>query len=331
MSIKEIKRITGFSYSTISRVLSGKAEEFRISKKTCQAILRAAEKLDYRPNMLARSLRLRRTMTIGLMVSDIQNPFFGELGSRIERLLREHGYSTFLCNTNELPENEEFYMKILHDRRVDGIIVTPVHTTEWGYMKSLRREPPIVLIDRVLLQTKLPWVTSENTAAAERLTEELVDLGSRRIAFLGGIPGTYISKVRYQGYQNALRKRGLRLERELVFFKGYSAEAGEEMMTKALELRPDLDAVFCVNNLVFFGATRVVREYEQRQGRQLMMAGFDIGHYRRLLDRPLITADQDLDALAHAAVNLLLSLINRTPLEKTQLMLPITLHRHRLE
>ena len=91
MSLKEIKGITGFSYSTISRVINGKAEEFRISEETVQVILDAAEKLNYRPNILARSLRLRKTMTIGLIVSDIQNPFFGELASRIERLLRQHG------------------------------------------------------------------------------------------------------------------------------------------------------------------------------------------------------------------------------------------------
>ncbi len=330
MSIKEIKRLTGFSYSTISRVLSGKAEQFRISKKTCREILRAAEKLNYRPNMLARSLRLRKTMTIGLMVSDIQNPFFGELGSRIERLLREHGYSTFLCNTNELPENEEFYLKILNDRRVDGIIVTPVHTTEWSSIKTLRRETPIVLIDRVLSRTRLPWVTSENTAAAERLTDELINLGYTRIAFLGGIPDTYISKVRYQGYENALHKSGIQLEKDLILFKGYSSEAGEEMMDRVGKARPDLEAVFCVNNLVFFGAVRVAREYEQKLGRSIMMAGFDISHYVNLFERPVISADQDVDALAGAAVNLLLSLINKKKLEKTQLMLPIAIHKHRL-
>jgi len=331
MSLKEIKKLTGYSYSTISRVLNGKAEQFRISKRTCRKILKAAEKLDYRPNILARSLRLRKTMTIGLMVSDIRNPFFGEMGSIIEKILREHGYSTILCNTNEVPEIEELYLKILDDRQVDGIIVVPVHTTEWDYMKTMKRYPPIVLLDRVLYRTKLPWVTSENRAAAEKLTNELIDLGYRKIAFLGGIPNTYISLVRYHGFQDAFKKRGLKLNKNVILFKGYSTEAGEEMMEEILRNNPDLEAVFCVNNLVFFGAAKVAREFERKEKRSLMMAGFDISHYSYLLERPLLSADQNINALAKAVVEILMGLINKVPLEKPQVTLPIAINKHLLK
>lgn len=184
MSIKEIKKITGFSYSTISRVLSGKADEFRISTKTRKQILDAAAHLNYRPNILARSLRLQKTHTVGLIVSDIQNPFFGELSSSIEQLLRTHGYSTILCNTNEIPENEELYLKILVDRKVDGIIIAPIHTSEWDSMEILIKQTRVVLIDRIFYETSLPWVTSENAEAAAEVTRELVRLGHRKIAFL---------------------------------------------------------------------------------------------------------------------------------------------------
>jgi LacI family transcriptional regulator len=330
MSLKEIKGLTGFSYSTISRVINGKAEEFRISEETVRVILDAAQKLNYRPNILARSLRLRKTMTIGLIVSDIQNPFFGELASRIERLLRQHGYSTILCNTNEIPENEEFYLQILVDRQVDGIIIAPIHTEEWDYLESLRKETSVILIDRIFYSTDLPWVTSENTRAAEALVNELLKLGHRRIAFLGGTPETYISGVRYNGYKKALENGSVKIDKRLVFFKGYSAEAGEEMMEKLLERGIEFDAVFCVNNMVFFGAMKVVHEYERRHDREIMMSAFDIGRYSSMFKRPLISANQDLGEISTAAVDLLLDRINDRPRRQNQIIMPITVDKYRL-
>ena len=276
MSIKDIKRITGFSYSTISRVLSGKSAEFRISQATQKKILDAATELNYRPNMLARSLRLRRTTTVGLIVSDIRNPFFGELGSRIETLLRGRGYSTILCNTNEIPENEESYLNILVDRKVDGIILSPIRTEQWPFIDTLRREVPIVLVDRIFRETALPWVASDNAGGAEGVTRRLIGLGYRRIGFLGGTPGTYITESRYSGFESAMTAGLGGVDRTLVVYGGYSAQDGAEMAERLLRRRSDVEAVFCVNNLVFF-------------------------------QRPLVSADQDLEQMAAATVSLLLT------------------------
>ena len=330
MSIKEIQKMTGFSYSTISRVLNGKAKEFRISDETSRAILEAADKLHYRPNILARSLRLRKTLTIGLIVPDIQNPFFGELSWRIERLFREHGYSTILCNTSEIPENEEFYLKVLVDRQVDGIIISPIHTEEWNDMEGIRRDTPVVLIDRIFYKTDLPWVTGDNVKAAEDLTTELIKRGYHRIAFLGGTPDTYINAVRFQGYMDALKKHGIDLDEEIVLFQGYSTEAGVEMMGKMFEKRPDIEAVFCVNNLVFLGAMKVVQQQELRTKRYILMAAFDISRYCNIFKRPLVCANQDLQRLADESVSLLIDEINESPRQDNHLVLPICVQAHRM-
>jgi LacI family transcriptional regulator len=330
MSIKKIQELTGFSYSTISRVLNGKAKEFRISGETCGAILKAAEEINYRPNILARSLRLRKTMTIGLTVPDIQNPFFGELAWRIEKLLREHGYSTILCNTNEIPENEEFYLKVLVDRQVDGIIIAPIHTKEWNELEDIRRETSVVLIDRIFYETDLPWVTSANTEAAEALTTELIKLGYSRIAYLGGTPGTYINSARFKGYQNALRINNLALDHDIILFKGYSPEAGEEMMQALLERAPDIQALFCVNNLVFLGALKIIQKHEMKSDRYIMIGAFDIARYCGIFKRPLLCANQDLQKLADAAVSLLLDKINDRPLANLHITLPISVAKHRI-
>jgi LacI family transcriptional regulator len=330
MSIKEIKALTGFSYSTISRVLSGKADAFRISAKTREQILEAAARLNYRPNILARSLRLRKTTTVGLIVSDIQNPFFGELASRIEQILRAHGYSTILCNTNEVPENEEFYLRLLVDRKVDGILIAPIHTAEWGAMETLVRETPVVLVDRIFYETTLPWVTSGNAEAAETVTRELVRRGYRKIAFLGGPPETYITRTRFGGFRKALAESLGRVDESLVLMKGYSVQAGREMMARLLDERPDVEAVFCVNNLVFYGAVGPVNDFELRQARPVMMAGFDVGDYASLMKRPLISADQNLGELAGAAVGLLLDPEPGAAGADNHKTIPVAIVRHRL-
>jgi LacI family transcriptional regulator len=330
MSLKKIQEMTGFSYSTISRVINGKAKEYRISDGTCRAILKAAERLDYRPNILARSLRLKTTMTIGLIVSDIQNPFFGELASKIERLLRQHGYSAILCNTNEIPENEEFYLQVLVDRKVDGIIIAPIHTEEWDYLENISQETSVVLIDRIFYKTDLPWVTSDNTLAAENTINQLIKLGYKNIAYLGGTPGTYINSVRYQGYQKAFEKNSLEIDKNKVLFKGYSTEAGEEMTARLFEQVPDIDAVFCVNNLVFLGAMKIVQQYERKNHCSIMMAAFDIGRYCNIFKRPLMCANQNLDILAKSAVGLLIDKINDNPRKDHQLISPITVDKHRI-
>lgn len=331
MSIKEIQEMTGFSYSTISRVLNGKAKEFRISDTTCKQIQDAASSVNYRPNILARSLRLQKTMTIGLIVSDIRNPFFGELASRIESLLREYGYSTILCNTNEIHENEEFYLQVLIDRKVDGIIISPISTKEWDYLETIRQEAPVVLIDRIFYKTDLPWVTSDNAKAAERLANELIDYGYKRIAFLGGTPETYISHVRYQGFENAMKRHSIKIDKNNVLFEGYSAEAGEKMMEKMLEHNPDIEAVFSVNNQVFHGAMRVVQRYETKNKRSIMMAAFDIGNYCDIFKRPLLCANQDLWKLAKSAVTILLNQINKNSNKENQLIVPISIRRYRCD
>lgn len=330
MSIKRIQQMTGFSYSTISRVLNGKAQEFRISDKTRQAILKAAEALNYRPNILARSLRLRRTHTVGLIVPDIQNPFFGELASRIEKLLREQGYSTILCNTNEIPENEEFYLKVLVDRQVDGIIIAPIHTKEWDAMEEIRRERSIVLIDRIFYETDIPWVTSANERAAEELMNGLIGIGFSRIAYLGGTAETYINTMRFAGYRRALAGRGLPVDNKIVLFEGYSPEAGERMMESLLQREPDTRAVLCVNNLVFIGAMKVVQKHEIETEKPIMMAAFDIDRYCEIFKRPLLCARQDQEKLAASAVALLMKGIQNTIGPDRHLVVPMSIGRHRI-
>jgi LacI family transcriptional regulator len=330
MSIKLIHELTGFSYSTISRVINGKSKDYRISEDTQKAILEAAAKINYRPNILARSLRLKKTLTIGLIVSDIQNPFFGELGSRIEKDLRVQGYSTILCNANEVPANEEFYLKILVDRHVDGIIISPIQTEEWRFLENIGKKTPVVLMDRIFFHTELPWVTSENARAAELMTETMIALGHKSIAYLGGTPDSYINAVRFKGFRNAFENHGIQPNPDILLSVGYSVKAGEDMMTTALEKDPNLRAVFCVNNLVFLGAMKVIQQNEMNGGPGKLVGAFDIKPYCNIFKRPIICANQDLETIGKTAVSLMMDRINDRPRDKNHIIVPIHVQTHRL-
>jgi LacI family transcriptional regulator len=330
MSIKQIREMTGFSVSTISRVLNGKSREFRISETARRAIMEAAEKINYRPSILARSLRLKKSMTIGLIVPDIMNPFFGELSWMIERSLGQHGFSTIICNTGGIPKNEEFYLRVLVDRQVDGILIAPTHTKEWTELENVSVRTAVVLLVRILYETGLPWVTSDNLAAAEALTSEIVKLGHSRIGFLGGSRGSYIDSARFSGYRNALQKFGLPLDDEVVTHKGLTIESGEVMMRALVSRAPGIQAVFCINNLVFLGAMKVVREHEAETGEPIMLAAFDIDRYSGLFRRPLLSANQDMESLASAAVSLFLDRINGRPVRDGHITIPVRIDRYRI-
>lgn len=329
MTIKRIHELSGFSESTISRVLNGKTKEFRISQKTADKIQQIADLLNYRPNRLAKSLRLKKTMTMGLIISDILNPFWGEIASWIEKLFRQHGYSTILCNSNENLKNEDFYLKVLEDLHVDGIIISPFHTEEWAFMKSLRDNTPIVLIDRIFKNTTLPWVICENTCASEIMIDEMIKLGYRRIAYLGGIQDSYINNVRYKGFQNAFNKHSVGIDENIVLFQEkYCPENDIKGIQNLFDKNTDIEAIFCVNNLVLFRVLKVIKIWEAKNKRQLLLSAFDVGRFINLIDRPLIYADQDVNKVAESAVNLLLAQIEGRDIKNYQIVLPFHIKKH---
>jgi DNA-binding LacI/PurR family transcriptional regulator len=136
--------------------------------------------------------------------------------------------------------------------------------------------------------------------------------------------------VRYKGYQRALQKNSLKLDKKLVLFRDYSKEAGEEMMEALLSQDTSPGAVFCINNLVFFGAMKVVQSYEKQHKRSIMMSGFDIAYYADIFKRALISADQDMEKLASAAVSLLIDRIKCQERKEYHIIIPISVKKHRL-
>ena len=197
-SIKDVAKAAGVSTATVSRALS-KGEHVRPEVR--KRVMEAVEQLAYRPNLLARSLRSQQTTTIGLIVSDIRNPFFTSISRAVEDTAYEQGYSLFLCNTDENPEKEEIYLNLMRDENVAGVIFSPTRHTAASFT-SLNVSFPTVIVDRSVGDAEVDMVLLDNVDSAFRLTTHLLEQGYRRIAALCGETST-TGRERYAGYEKA--------------------------------------------------------------------------------------------------------------------------------
>src|SRR3954467_2140620 len=210
-SIKEVAEAAGVSTATVSRVFSNKPH---VRAAVRERVMAAVEQLAYRPNRTARTLRSQQSNTIGLIVSDIRNPFFTAISRSVEDTAYAHGYSVLLCNTDEDPEKEELYLKLMQDENVAGIIFSPTRQIITRFA-DMEIEFPTVLVDRSLKNGDVDAVLLDNVRAAYELTKHLLDQGYQRIGVLLGAVGT-TGQERQQGYEEALRESGFAVRTELI-------------------------------------------------------------------------------------------------------------------
>src|SRR5436309_4573626 len=195
-SIKDVAKAAGVSTATVSRVLSN---GLHVRPEVRERVMEAVEKLAYRPNLLARSLRSQQSNTIGLIVSDIRNPFFTSVSRAVEDTAYEQGFSLVLCNTDENPEKETIYLNLMHDENVAGVIFSPTRQTAANFT-STNITFPVVVVDRLVKDADVDMVLLDNVDAAYRLTTHLIENGYRRIAALCGEMST-TGRERQLGYE----------------------------------------------------------------------------------------------------------------------------------
>ncbi|WP_329010297.1 LacI family DNA-binding transcriptional regulator [Streptomyces sp. NBC_01601] len=265
-TMADVARSAGVSVATVSHVLNGTRP---VLPHTRQAVLDAVDALGYTPNSLARSLVTSRTRSIGLAVSAISNPYFTEILQGVEAAALEAGYSLLIADPHDDPEHELKVVQLLHERRVDGMIVAP--SAEPGDLVAyLRRQSvPTVLLDRVLGPTgpegdllgqgPFDQVCAENSGPMAELVTHLAALGHRRIGLVAGLPGLSTTSERIAGYRQGLAAAGLPLDEELVV-SGSSESTGAERATAALLSLPGAPtALVTANNAMTIGALRALR------------------------------------------------------------------------
>ncbi len=311
--IKEVAEQAGVSVASVSRVLAGHTG---VSEATRQRVLEVVKALDYRPDLAARRLRSRRTDTIGLIVSDIRNPFFTEISRAVEDVAYQHQMRVILGNADENPQKEALYLELMRDENVTGVILSPTLPT----LARFRTDDypfPIVLVDRCERETVADAVVLDNVDAAYRLTAHLIEQGHRRNIFFYGTTSA-TGRQRQDGYAAAMATHGLETQVEAVLA---TVDAARAAATERLNDRPLPDALIASNGLILLGLTEALRNAGLRFPESIALAGFDDLPWTRLVEPGITVIAQPTYDLGQAAIELLLQRIAQPDKAKRRVVL----------
>ncbi len=304
-TLKGMADRSGVSVTTISRVLSGQARRHRISHATESVVRKLAAELDFVPNQLARGLRLKKTLTIGLVIPDISNPFFAGIAQQVTLGTRKHGYSVILCDSEDSTELEIQSLGLLQSRNVEGVVLCPVGRSANHLAGFVGGKLPIVLVDRFFPELPLPYVSSDNVAGAKQATEMLITSGHRRIACLQGLHGTSPNECRVRGYKEALAGHQLPIDENLIVGDSFTEQSGYIETKLLLKTQPDVTAILALSNLNALGAVRALAEELRKVPEDVSIISFDDPPYAPYLATPMTTISQSYSEMGQVAVKLL--------------------------
>jgi len=302
-SIKDVAKAAGVSTATVSRVLANNAP---IRPETRERVMQAVADLNYRPNLIARSLRAQKSAKIGLVVSDIRNPFFTAIGRAVEDTAYEQGYSVLMCNTDENPEKERLYLNILHDENVAGVIFSPTQQF-YARAENFHSKIPFVIIDRQVNTREADMVLLDNISAAYELTSHLLANGYHKIAGLFGNAST-TGKERQHGFQEALSEQGL--TPAAVHFIEPRIKHGYEKTRELLTQTEHPDAIFTSNSLLTAGAFQAIRDCDMTVPDEVALVGFDETTWGALVNPPITVIAQPTTEIGRTATELLFQRIS---------------------
>ncbi len=326
ITLKNIANYVGVSVSTVSRVLNGKADKYRIGIETAEKIIEASNRFNYSPNQLARSLRLKKTDTLGYIIPDISNPFFASIAKSIENAARLKGYTLILCDSEERTEIELDSIKLLIDKKVDGLIISPVGLKLEHLKKVKENNIPLVLLDRYFPNLDLPFVTSDNYSGAYEAVNFLIQKGHTQIACLQGLKNTSPNNDRVRGYKAALKANEVPLNSKLIVGKNFGEENGYVQTKTLLKRKVPPTAIFALGNLISLGALRAISELGLKVPEDISIISFDDQPYSQLLATPMTTISQQTKQIGTIAINMLLDRIEYSHnLETKGIFLPTKL------
>ncbi|OJV87081.1 MAG: hypothetical protein BGO34_12005 [Bacteroidia bacterium 44-10] len=311
VSMQDIADRLGVSKGTVSLVLSGKAKGNRISDETSMKVKQAAKEMHYYPNEIARSLSTGITMSIGVIVTDISNEFFGSLTFHIQERAKKYGYTVITMNTNE--SLEEFYdaVSILLNKQIDGIIFVPVAGGECVVEKIIERNLPIVQIDRFYPELKASYIVVDNYKASMQATELLIHKGHKKIAAINYDINLNTLLERRQGYIDMMKRYGL-FDPSLI--KDINYEDQEEQIRQAiidLKDNPDkVEAIFFCSRRVFITGIKHMRREGIRIPEDMEVLSFDKIETISIANIPISFIEQPIARMGEGTVDMLMEQIH---------------------
>ena len=307
-TITDVAREARVSASTVSHVIN---ETRYVSDEVKQRVHAAMEALNYQPNVIARSLRTRETLTVGVVVSDVTNPFFTSIVRAIEDEVLKQGYSIILCDTDEKPEREQAYLRLLMGRRVDGLIVAPSSGNADLLRSAIESGLPVVLLDRSIPGLTADVVLSDNESGAFDAVSYLIGMGHRRIGIIAGRLEVSTGADRMAGYVRAIRTHGIPADESLIEVAKFKRDIAYDKTMKMLNRAEPPTALFVCNNVMTAGTMAALKAAGKKVPEDISVIGFDDSEWAALMDPPLTDVAQPIVELGTRAAQTLMRRISR--------------------
>lgn len=323
ITIRDVATEAGVSTATVSRVL---AEFGGVTEDARARVHRAIAKLDYHPNRLARGLRQGRRKVIGVIIPDLQNPFFTGVVHGVEGALYLAGYTLLLAHSDGQAEREQVQLGLLRGEGVAGLVFMAGNNPGANYDAIRNWDIPVVAVDRSPGGLEVDLVSSNNREGMRQATAHLLSLGYKEIALLNGPASIDVSEERLGGYRDALRSAGVPIQESLITNSDFRQEGGHAAMNRLLNLAKPPRAVVVANNLMTLGALQAIHERGIRIPDDIAVVGFDDMPWATSLRPPLTAVAQSAEELGRAAAQLLLERIKDPKRLVRQVVLPTHLN-----
>lgn len=307
-TMRDVAERAGVSVTTVSHVLNNTRP---VSDRLRRRVLAAMAEMEYQPNRLARSLRRGDTYTLGMIVPDINNPFFSELARGVEDTGFAGGYSVILCNADFEEEKEQHYVNVLVEKQVDGLLLVAAGLSLEHIQGLLERKVPLVLVDREVAGMEIDTVLVDNRQGAWLGVCHLLEQGHRRIGYIGGPAGLSTSEERLAGYRQALADAGLAPDQQLLAAGNFQHDGGYHAARELLAAENPPTALFAANDLMAIGAVRAALQRGYTIPDNLSLVGFDDVPLARYTNPPLTTVAQPIYEMGVVATELLLKRLRR--------------------
>lgn len=336
-TIYDVAKLAQASPTTVSRVLSN--SDYPVSEELRKKIKKAAKELNYVPNMLGRHLKKKSTMTIGVIVPTISNPFYSDVVLGIEEVARKNGYHVLLCNYRQDPELEQKYLRTLFEAQVRGVVISPVSTKSAALQEYKANGLHVVLIDQITEDPDAYQIGFDYRKSGYMAVKHLIEKGHRKIAFVTAPLDRPSRQGTYRGYLDALRDYGIEPDERYIlnypFSEGefydntFEFENGRNMAQQLIALEDRPTAVFCINDLTAFGVLYELNLNSLRVPEDMSVVGLDNIEMSKMVTPALTTIEHPKYEMGKMAGNMLLELLENGEVDIRQFTLnPQLIIRH---
>jgi len=333
VSLGDVAVSLGVSKTLVSFVINGRAKEKGISKNTAEKVISKVKELGYHPNSFARVLRTGKSMTIGVVVADISNPYYARICRNIEAYCSKNDYYVFFCSSNEDPRKEKSLLTMLYERGIDGLIFSPTRKYTDEVEKDLNGlDMPIVLIDRFYTNKPFNYVVTDNYEMSKKVTQNLIDLGHKKIGFMALNPlYTTAMSDRIKGYKDCLKENGIRYSSKMIVNFQLN-ELQDNFPSRINGLFSDenaITALISTNNKITLSAMEYLMEKKINIPNDLSFISFDFLDAFKVLTPPLSSIQLHAEMIGDKSAEMLLNKIAKPTKKVDNIIVKSTYHERK--